>query len=410
MLMKFLSTLVICAITCLTALAADAPKYLFFNIAPGAEHFYTEQSIRNAFDELPKTLHVIDNPNLRVGLSFIFSTLQTPTEQIAQRIRTALDCSEKSSVPVLIALDGQNWWESRPDLWNWWDPTKPGYNPSNIFNVEWTGWSPTNAIKISWRNWGTIHRVAPAQNIASPNILALHLQALRDLIPIMVEWHRKLPDDRKWLFGGVKLGWETSIGYNAYYYPDGNRYLDQWPTDSSHDPATVLNWNKGLSGGAVQIGYAALTSARLKDHGAITRDDIGLVTAWYFEKLCRTAHEAGLTREVTFTHQGGTYEPWQKQLPFWPAINQWSTPGWSFYGLAPKDAGPLDKELDNQNQQQWAACEWWWGAGNATDWEDHFARTLHFHDCRFIDVYNWTHMFSNDVAGQRAVRSLVARW
>jgi len=408
--MRLLSKLAAWLFLSLATLAADAPKYLFFNIAPGAAHFYTEESVRIAFEEVPKKLHVADNPRLRVGVSFVFSTLQTPIDQIAQRLRTTLECSEKTSVPVLIALDGQNWWESRPDLWNWWAPNKPGYNPSNIFNVEWTDWNPTNAVKVSWRNWGVIHRVAPAQNIASTNVLNLQLLALDELIPIIVDWHRKLPADRKWLLGGVKLGWEASIGYNAYYYTNGNRYLENWPNDSSHDPTIVLNPNKGLSGGAAQIGYAALASARLKYSGVITRDDIGLVTAWYLEKLCRTASDAGLPSDLVFTHQGGTYKPWDKQLPFWPAMNQWSTPGWSFYGIDPKDAGSLGKELTNLTQDRWAACEWWWGGSNPNEWEDHFTRTLKFHDCRFIDVYNWNNMFSNDDAGQRAVRSLVARW
>lgn len=393
-----------------TVLAADAPKYVLFNIAPGADHTYTEEAIQNAFVEVPKTLHVTENPRLRVGVSFVFSTLETPTDQIAQRIRTALDCSEKTSVPVLIALDGQNWWESRPDLWNWWDTNKPGYNPSNVFNVEWTGWSPTNAIKISWRNWGVIHRLAPAQNIGSPAVIDLQLRALHDLVPLIVEWHRKLPADRKWLFAGLKLGWETGIGYNAYFYSDGNRYVERWPNDPSHDPGMVLKPNKGLSGGAAQIGYAALTSARLKDNGKITRDDLALVTAIYLEKLCRETAQAGLPRELIFTHQGGNYEPWDKHMPFRPAINKWSTPGWSFYGIDPNNAGSLGKELDAEKQQSWAACEWWWGGRNDRDWEDHFLRTLRFRDCRFIDVYNWTGSFDRDQDGQRAVRHLVGRW
>jgi hypothetical protein len=393
-----------------TIFAADAPKYLFFNIAPGAGHSYTEEAVRNAFDEVPVTLHVVDNPRLRVGVSFVFSTLETPTEQIAQRIRTALECSEKTSTPVLIALDGQNWWENRPDLWNWWDTNKPGYNRSNVFNVEWTGWSPTNAIKISWRNWGVVHRVAPAQNIGSPVVLDLQLRALRELVPMIVEWHRKLPADRKWLLGGLKVGWEASIGYNAYYYADGNRYIERWPNEASHDPRTVLNWNKGMSGGAVQLGYAALTTARLKGEGKITRDDLALVTALYLEKLCRAASEAGLPRELVFTHQGGTYKPWDRHMPFRAAMNRWAIPGWSFYGLDPNDAGPLGKELDSAKQNSWAACEWWWGGSNSSDWEDHFTRTLRFLDCRFIDVYNWTRAFERDLGGQSAVRRLVARW
>jgi hypothetical protein len=165
-----------------------------------------------------------------------------------------------------------------------------------------------------------------------------------------------------------------------------------------------------MSGGAVQLGYAALTTARLKDEGEITRDDLALVTALYLEKLCRAGSEAGLPRELVFTHQGGTYKPWDRHMPFRAAMNRWSTPGWSFYGLDPNDAGPLGKELDSAKQQSWAACEWWWGGSNSSDWEDHFTRTLRFYDCRFIDVYNWTRGFERDLGGQSAVRRLVARW
>jgi hypothetical protein len=34
-------------------------------------------------------------------------------------------------------FDGENWWDQAPELWNWWDTSKPGYNASNINNVEW---------------------------------------------------------------------------------------------------------------------------------------------------------------------------------------------------------------------------------------------------------------------------------
>jgi hypothetical protein len=334
--------------------------------------------------------------------------LETPTDQIAQRIRTALDCAHKTSTPVLIALDGQNWWETRSDLWNWWDPSKSGYNPSNVFNVEWTNWSPASAIKISWRDWGVIHRVAPGQNIANPKIIALQTNALRQLVPIIAKWYANLPTTNKWLLGGVKLGWEASIGYNAYYYPNGNHYVEQWPNDSSHDPKYPLDANKGLSSGVAQIGFAALSARGVKTGTKITRDELGHVVRWYLNELCKTARDAGLPAELIYTHQGGTYKPWDKHLAFWPAINDNSTPGWSFYGLDPNEISPLRRDLNFAYQQRWAACEWWWGAADAAEWEYHFRRTLSFADCRFIDVYNWNRMFSNDLPGQQAVRDLVA--
>jgi hypothetical protein len=123
------------------------------------------------------------------------------------------------------------------------------------------------------------------------------------------------------------------------------------------------------------------------------------------------AHELGLPRDAVFTHQGGTYAPWDKHLPFGPAFNRWSSPGWSFYHVGPREAGPLEAEMKSAGQRRWAAVEWWWGGANAAEWEDHFRQTLSFRDCRFICVYNWNlGMFENAAPGQEAVRKLVAEW
>ena len=395
------------------ATAADSPRYLFFNIAPGAgwNQNRPETFSRAMFDSVTQTLRARENPRLRVGLSFVFSTLETPTNVLAKSLRQLLASSEETGVPVLVALDGQNWWQSRPDLWNWWDTNRPGFNPSNVFNVEWTGWSPAQAVKLGWRNWGRQLRVAPAPNLASPRVVEEHLKGLRLLVPILVEWQRRLPAERKWLFGGVKLGWKAGSGYNAFYYPDGNRYLEQWPDDPSHDPTNGLALAKGLASGASQLGYAGVKTMGFKERGELARGDLARVTEQYLERLCRLAHEVGLPRESVFTHQGGNYSPWDQHLPFWPAFNRWSSPGWSFYGVGPHESGPLDQEMQAAGQERWAAAEWWWGAPDAAGWEDHFRRTLSFRDCRFICVYNWNQgMFEKEMAGLEAVRKLVLTW
>ncbi len=394
-------------------LAREAPRYLFFNIAPASvwNQNHPETITRGMFNEVVNTLRAPDNPRLRIGVSFVFNTLETPTNILAQSLRRLLAASEEAGVPVLVTLDGQNWWQHRPDLWNWWDPKRPGYNPSNVFNVEWTGWSPAQAVKVCWRNWGTQLRVAPAPNLASSKVVAAHLEGLRALAPIIVAWQRQLPPARRWLFGGVKLGWEAGIGYNAYHYPDGNRYYEQWPHDSSHDPTHSLAATKGLSGGLCQLGYAAVKTAGLRKHGKLTREDLARVTQRYLQQLCREAHKAGLPRDAVFTHQGGNYAPWEEHLPFWPAFNRWSTPGWSFYNNGPREAVLLEAEMKAAGRQRWAAAEWWWGGATAADWEDHFRRTLSFRDCRFICVYNWNlGMFQNAIPGHEAVRKLVVEW
>ena len=392
------------------ARAEPLPRYIFFNIAPATAWNQDAPAsfTRTLFDEVSRTLNAPTNPRLRVGVSFIFSTLESPTNVLAQSLSRLLACSEETGVPVLVTLDGQNWWQNRPDLWNWWDPKLPGYNPSNVFNVEWAGWSPKQAVKICWRNWGQQLRVAPAPNLASPRVLAAHLEALRALVPIIVQWERHLPASRRWLFGGVKLGWEAGIGYNAYYYPDGNRCYEQWPQDSSHDPTTSLNAAAGLSSGVCQLGYAALKSAGVKHHGEITPEDLGRVTQRYLAALCEEAHALGLPTDSIFSHAGGNAAPWEQHLPFWAAFNRWSSPGWSFYGLDPHEAGPLAAQMDRAGRRRWAACEWWWGAATAREWEDHFRRTLSFRDCRFICIYNWNRSIKEEHA--EAVRKLVSEW
>ena len=97
-----------------------------------------------------------------------------------------------------------------------------------------------------------------------------------------------------------------------------------------------------------------MQSAGIKDRGDIRRNDIAKVTQQYLERLCRVAHELGLLSDCVFTHQAGTYAPWEKHLPFWPAFNRWSSPGWSFYNGGPREARPLEAEMKSARQQRWA--------------------------------------------------------
>jgi hypothetical protein len=245
--------------------------------------------------------------------------------------------------------------------------------------------------------------------MASPKFLQANLERLDVLAPILAEWYRHLPPDTKYLFGGVKVGNEAGTGYNAFYYPDGNTYLEKWPADPLHDPQIGLQLEKGLSGGVMQLGYAAVKTAGIKEAGEITRDDLAAVTQQYLAAMARKVFEHGIPAELLYAHQGGTYPPWGTHLPFTAAINPWSTPGWSFYGLDPEKCGGLGEALDKAG---WAAAEWWWGAPTKQEWEDHFERTLRFRDCRFIAVYNWDcgFKFKQEKAGQEALRDLVARW
>lgn len=391
--------------------AGELPRYIFFNKSPTAggprawrqarPESFTAESCR----EIIETVGTPGDARLRIGVHFVFSILEDDPATLAAALRNLLSAAQAADVPVLITLDGQNWWETRADLWNWWDPGRPGYDPRKRENVEWTGWGPEHAVKIGWRNWGRQIRVAPAPNIASPRFLAEHWQRYDVLIPIIVEWYRALPPERKYLFGGVKVGWEASINVNAYYYADGNRILEQWPDDESHDPQGH-DPAKGWTFGVVPLGYAAAYTAGLKRGGELTRDDVERLTQQYLLRCSAEAQRRGIPQHLLFTHQGGTYAPWEQHLSFKPAINAHAIPGWSFYSDDPPDCGSLPADLRAAGRRQWAACEWWREAADEAGWRANFERTLGFAQCRFVAVYNWE-SFREIPAALAAVRGLV---
>ena len=97
-----------------------------------------------------------------------------------------------------------------------------GYDPANAANVEWSGWGPEHALKIAWRNWGQQRRVLPPPNLMSPRYRDACHAEMKPLLAEIVRWRNNLPEDKRWLFVGVKVGWESAIGMGSHYYPNGN--------------------------------------------------------------------------------------------------------------------------------------------------------------------------------------------
>ena len=390
--------------------AQERPRYIFVNTWTKWSAGKPSGFNRKVIDEITAKINAPENKNLRLGISYVFDYLRYDLDSVEKSLNNFLRLSRETNVPILINLDGLNWLESRPDLWNWWDPNKPGYNPGNRKNMEWTGWDDYTAVKISWRNWGSQLRILPAPNIMSPAVISAQISALNRLIPHIVKWYRSLPAGKKFLLGGVKLGHETSIGVNAYYYKEGNRYLERMPNDNSLDPLESFNARAGYNGGLTQLGYAAVKTAGIKHSGRITQDDIQQVVHRYLDILCQKANTLGLPQNLIFTHQGGTYSPWSKHLSFAPAANKYSLPGWSFYSVDPYSAGDLGDVLDKQNVSGWAAVEWWWPGENKLEWMYHLQRTLTFRDCRFLNIYNWDNSLGKKEDAIEAVREVIQQW
>ncbi len=389
----------------LTLKSTTNTQYLLFNRAPGQG---MNQSIpatlgRQQFADV--LAHFPNRPTARIqtGLSYVFSCFRTPPETTLEALRIFLEAAEQTDTPVLVQIDTEHWWEARPDLWNWWDPAQPGYNPANRENVEWTAWSPTNALKLAWRNWGRQIRVLPPPNLASPRYMAACREEIRRLVSDVMDWQARLPPNKKHLLIGIKLGHETSIGVNSYHYPSGNNLL---PRPASADPVRALNTEDVLARGMAQIGYAALTSSGIRTNGVPTESELRDVAHRYLEMLCRTAAQTGVPRERLFAHGAGWKEG---ELIYDVPVNRYACPGWSFYKHAAdprKDAG-VQRNLAKSDAPYWAATEWLFqGKRKTAAWRNALANTLSDPRCRYVCVFNWESIRSSE-AVLKAITDLV---
>jgi len=372
-------------------------QYLVVNIIPGEEY-------QPVFEEVLRVTKGKTSDRIAPGIAAIFSYLSQPQEQCRDDLLKFLALAERYEVPVVVQLDGEQWWDARPDLWNWWDPARPGYDPENRQNVEWSGWGPEYALKIAWRNWGKQMRVLPPPNFMSPRYRRACHEEMHVFIPLILRWWNGLPEYKRSLLIGIKLGWESSIGVNAFYYPDGNRLLNL-PDDQ--DPQVELKGHLVPDRGVAAIGYAAVTTAHMAESGALQEAHLAEIVRRHLNDLCSLAAGLGVPREKLFTHVGGWKDD---ELLYDTALNEYSCPGWSFYrhaGDAAQDSG-VQRALLKNNAPFWAAVEWLlMGKHNAEVWRSAIARVLSIPRCRYLCIYNWSGI-RDDPAAIDAIQHILA--
>ncbi len=402
-----------------TLLASAAPaqserviRYLLFMTGPN-EGFSPQRPERitpEAFRELMKHFDGLPPSHIEVGLSMIVSYLHHPEAKTATALRRFLEAAEATDTPITVKLDGEQWWGARPDLWNWWDPDAPGYDPDNARNVEWTDWGPEHAVKIGWRNWGRQLRVDPAPNLMSPEYQAACREAMEPLLAIIHEWWRDLPPEKKDLLVGIEVGWESAIGVNNYYYEDGNSRLDADPAED----VWIKPDRKGdlVSRGRVPLGHAAVMTAGLARGGELRYEHLVEVVRRHLEFQARIAREAGFPREKVFTHGWGNEDG---EPLYDAALNEYACPGWSSYWYSNRleeDTG-INRGIDQSDAPYWAAVEWLFLHPIEKEaWKAAFKNTITHRNCRYLTFYNWNRIETAERGMEivEAVRELVAEY
>ena len=338
------------------------------------------EAINDIFNKIGT--HGNSNNTRKIGIAVQFLYYEYDFNKLKQSLDALLVYAKVHTVPVFIVLEGFQWWDNRSNLWNWWDPTAPGYNPDNKNNVEWTCENATCAIKKSWRNWGSEFDVKPHPNIASRAFIDDNKQKLSELLPKIVQWYGELPSDKKWLLGGVALGTEVDMGANYYYYPNGVN-----PNASNPGPGIA---------GSVQLGYAAVKTLKLS--GGITQANLNEAIRRYLNELDKFAFDAGIPRNKIFNHIGGSDlspNPTPAGLIFPStdaAVTAYGSPGWSFYGGVtdnPQNFSGISSALTKVGNNQWASPEWLSFGGNYDEWLRALRNSLNYRNNRFINIANW---------------------
>ena len=375
----------------------ESLQYVFLNRAPSQDWGQGRPAtvVPRLFTDVTDALAVAPDggtPRRRLGASFIISYHDGPgRDRLTEIVRRLLALSVETDVPVLLTLDGQNWWDGRPDLWNWWDENAPGYDPANVHNVEWTGPGPEHAVKVCWRNWGRQLRVRPMPNLHSPRFRESSRAELTHFAGVVLEFMRKLPPEKRHLVPGVKVGWEASIGIHSFHFPNGNALYEAHPRDESHDPQQNHNMAKDFAAGFVPLGYAALASERdpRRPPGPVTLADHERLVGDYIRFLAATTRAVGFEPHEIFLHAGGQYAPWPLHYTHRTAITPDGVPGYSLYDTLPDDAGDLRATLAEARRDDWCAAEWLTKAKTADGWAHDLERTLSFGHCRSVTIYNW---------------------
>jgi hypothetical protein len=305
---------------------------------------------------------------------------------IARAVRGAFDLAIRNDVAVHFTVDSHEW-NNRPDLWNYADKDKPGYDPKNKANVEWSDWDGT-PHPHRYRDWGTPESMPPVICYNSPTVLREVSRLISEVVapPLKAGLEKLKQEGKDHLFSGLTVGAEPS--------------LPNYKNIDRHNPRIAKLMDQDGSP-KVRLGYNALTnngyskSNPPKDFPkALAKVNRDYTTYW-----CRKLAQAGIPTEKMYTHvaagAGVIGSPGVEftNAPIEIAFNDYSRPGWTTYPVGPlqPDFEHLYKALVEHGNPHWASTEGGPSLGSprgkhALSMKDYLAR--HFDYGATVIVFN----------------------
>jgi hypothetical protein len=325
-----------------------------------------------------------DGKTRQLGVGDGIPVWASEDSKIRQQIKLRFDIAEQTNIAVHFNVDDHIGWDERPDLWNWYDPTRRGYNSDNRKNVEWYDWEGSPNKRRYFTPVGT----ASQTSHMCYNSPAIQKEIVRIISQVVGPALRKEIDNLKqknkeYLFAGITVGAEA--GFDDYSVIS---ILSQIPSAANPEQmamakmlrqmATLMDEDKAPHG---RLGYCALTNAGYsKDNPpADINRALADINQKFIEFWDKQFVDAGIPCSRIYTHVAAA--PPQEDnnnAPTSIVFNSYSRPGWTTYplGTLAKGFQPLYHELATHDNPAWGGVE----ANNAAftnpsapGWEDYLA-------------------------------------
>jgi hypothetical protein len=347
--------------TCSTHDPNDIEYLIFWGPVPGAT-LDTSRSI----DDFAKKLGTTgDGKTRQLGFGARIPVWVSDEANIVSAIRQGFDTAKRTNIAVHFNVDDHISWDQRPDLWNWYDPAKRGYNPENKKNVEWYDWEGTANKRRYFTPEGAPSQ-SPHMCYNSPAIAKEISRIVSEVVsPALKEEINELKQENKsYLFAGITVGQEP--GFDDYSTIPN---LTQIPPDT--DPmqaqgratliqaARLMNEDKAPYS---RLGYCSLTNAGYSKTNPPS--DINRALADVNEKFIefwdKQFVDAGVPCSRIYTHVAAPLpQDDNNNAPLRIVFNIYARPGWTTYPINILENGfePLYDELAKHGNPAWGGVE-----------------------------------------------------
>lgn len=334
------------------------------------------------------------------------------------RLKRMMELAEEENFPIFIPLNGFQWWDELPELWNYWDSDGnqtpgctnanykkcpfvklrdpeyrkrfiAGYNPGNKWNVDSRDWD--TPMKFVTRNWGggNIWVAPPANIVSSPHVkntfAALQAERYTALVNLINQTVSRWDSMGKQnLFVGISIGTEVSLY-------------------QSLDPKAAHMSSYGFR--AIQDQFCPVADPICGKTKGWTTDQLNSmryqIMNEYFTNLGIIAHNAGIPKERVYAHSwnekdGSDNDP-SFTNNFAAGITLYTRPAQSLYKLAtdPFAFSLISDSLRDAGYPGWAGPEFAPMNRDNAGWSEAFISTFKSMDPpKLIDIYNETDILS----------------